>query len=52
MDLCSQAKHKQASPIIVETSNRDGGLYEIYRSLDGMQTWRRPEEEAGGDEGK
>lgn len=38
-----QAKHKNASPLIVEAAELDGGLYELYRSLDTLQTWRRPE---------
>eukprot|EP00903_Cladosiphon_okamuranus_P016016 g14788.t1 len=38
-----EAKHKSASPLIVEASELDGGLYEVYRSLDALQSWRRPE---------
>ncbi|CAN0477514.1 unnamed protein product [Ectocarpus sp. 12 AP-2014] len=38
-------KHKEASPLIVEASEKDGGLYEVYRSLEAMQSWRRPDSE-------
>ncbi|CBJ48553.1 conserved unknown protein [Ectocarpus siliculosus] len=38
-------KHKDASPLIVEASEKDGGLYEVYRSLEVMQSWRRPDSE-------
>eukprot|EP00752_Nemacystus_decipiens_P013496 g11955.t1 len=38
-----EAKHKNASPLIVEASEVDGGLYDLYHSLDALQSWRRPE---------
>ncbi|CAM9565176.1 unnamed protein product [Ectocarpus sp. 8 AP-2014] len=38
-------KHKAASPLIVEASEKDDGLYEVYRSLEAMQSWRRPDSE-------
>lgn len=39
----AELKHKQASPFIVKVSEKDGGLYDVYNSLDDLQTWRRPE---------
>ncbi|CAM9345981.1 unnamed protein product [Scytosiphon promiscuus] len=42
-----EAKHQSASPLIVQVSEADGGLYDTYRSLDALQTWRKPEGEEG-----
>lgn len=39
-----QAKHKTASPLIVETAEEEGGLYDSYRTLDALQSWRRPQD--------
>lgn len=39
----AEAKHKSASPLIIETADKKGGLYDSYRTLDSLQSWRRPE---------
>lgn len=43
-----QAKHKHASPLIIEAAEEDGGLYDIYHTLDAMQMWKRPKSEGEG----